>query len=298
MAWENRDYYRDQNSWQGGGGWRSHIGGANVGPVTLTLLATNVVVAIVNGILLGSARGDLVAPYWWGNYNVEQAIFGFQLWRPLTYQFLHSGFLHLLFNMFGLYIFGGRMESWWGSRRFLAFYLLCGLGGAVLFTLAAFVPAIAGTTVSTPVVGASACVMGCVIGCVLRFAREPLGMLFLPFTFTMQILGIFYIAMDLLQVLAGSAGAGGAVAHLGGVAAGLGLVLRPGVLGWAENVDIDAARDAIRKRRQERVRKAELDDEAELDRILDKVRQHGLHSLTKGEKKALQRSTERKKRAG
>ncbi len=297
MAWESRDYNRGPAWDGGGGGFRGHIG-SSLGPMTLTLLVTNVVVFFVDSILMGSLRGDALAPHYWGAYDVARGIMGFQVWRVLTYQFLHENVFHLLFNMIGLYIFGRLMEQWWGSRRFLAFYLLSGLAGAILYSLASLVPAVAGTTIHTPVVGASACVMGCVMGCVLRYPREQLGLLFLPFTFTIKILGLFYIGMDLLQVLAGSAGAGGAVAHLGGVAGGALLVTRPGVLGWAERLDVEGVRASIRQRRDDRRRQSERDEEAEVDRILDKVRQNGIHSLSRGEKKALRRSTDRKRRAG
>src|SRR5690606_1798942 len=53
-------------------------------------------------------------------------------WTPLTYMFVHAGFLHLLFNMLGLYFFGPPLEARWGSREFLKYYLICGLGGAAL----------------------------------------------------------------------------------------------------------------------------------------------------------------------
>ena len=66
----------------------------------------------------------------WGYFSVTEGIHRFQIWRWLTYQFLHHDFWHLLFNMIGLYFFGPLMERWWGSRRFLGFYLMCGFSAA------------------------------------------------------------------------------------------------------------------------------------------------------------------------
>src|SRR5690625_114046 len=56
----------------------------------------------------------------------------FQPWTLVTYMFVHGGFLHLFFNMIGLFFFGPPLEERWGSREFFKYYLICGLGGAVL----------------------------------------------------------------------------------------------------------------------------------------------------------------------
>jgi membrane associated rhomboid family serine protease len=56
----------------------------------------------------------------------------FYPWQLITYQFLHGGFTHILFNMLFLWMFGMEIENLWGSKKFLLFYLLCGIGGAIL----------------------------------------------------------------------------------------------------------------------------------------------------------------------
>lgn len=58
----------------------------------------------------------------------------FQFWQPLTHMFMHGGFMHIFFNMFALYSFGSALESIWGSKKFLFFYISCGLGAALLHT--------------------------------------------------------------------------------------------------------------------------------------------------------------------
>ena len=68
----------------------------------------------------------------YGNFNVPEGVNGYQFWRLLTYQFLHGGYVHLGMNMMALYVFGPLIEKWWGPKRFLAFYLLCGACGAWL----------------------------------------------------------------------------------------------------------------------------------------------------------------------
>jgi membrane associated rhomboid family serine protease len=62
----------------------------------------------------------------------------FQYWQPLTHMFMHGGFMHILFNMFALYSFGTALESIWGSKKFLFFYISCGLGAALVHTAVNF----------------------------------------------------------------------------------------------------------------------------------------------------------------
>jgi membrane associated rhomboid family serine protease len=58
----------------------------------------------------------------------------FQGWQPLTHMFMHGGWMHIFFNMFALYSFGSALESIWGGKKFLFFYISCGLGAALLHT--------------------------------------------------------------------------------------------------------------------------------------------------------------------
>lgn len=58
----------------------------------------------------------------------------FKIWQPITHMFMHGGFSHILFNMFALYSFGSVLEQIWGGKKFILFYILCGLGAAVLHT--------------------------------------------------------------------------------------------------------------------------------------------------------------------
>src|SRR4030042_4284545 len=69
----------------------------------------------------------------------------FYLWQLVTYMFLHGGITHLLFNLLGLWMFGGELENYWGSKKFLKFFLFCGIGAGlatVLLTPRQFIPII------------------------------------------------------------------------------------------------------------------------------------------------------------
>lgn len=63
----------------------------------------------------------------------------FEFWQPLTHMFMHGGIMHIVFNMFALYSFGSALEHFWGGKKFLFFYISCGLGAALLHTLVNYV---------------------------------------------------------------------------------------------------------------------------------------------------------------
>lgn len=97
-------------------------------PVVLNLIIINVLVYFAQSLLGGNAR-----PTWIDNmfalhhYKSEY----FQPFQLITHMFMHGGFFHLLFNMFALWMFGSMMERVWGSKRFIIFYFICGIGAAL-----------------------------------------------------------------------------------------------------------------------------------------------------------------------
>ena len=132
-------------------------------PWVKRLLVTNVIVFLV--LLPGTrlyALLTLFPPAVVGLDQVYIPEIPFRPWTLFTYMFLHAGFMHLLFNMVGLFFFGPRLEARLGSRGFLGLYFLSGLGGAA-FTFINF---------GAPVVGASAAVYGIIIGFAMYWPRE------------------------------------------------------------------------------------------------------------------------------
>src|SRR3970040_2388067 len=110
------------------------------------------------------------------------AAFGFQPllalerpWTFLTYMFLHAGPLHLAFNLLTLFMFGGPVEERFGSRAFIWFYLLCGMGGAALsFLLMQLV------RIGVPIVGASGAIYGVMVAFAWHWPAAPIYPLPLP----------------------------------------------------------------------------------------------------------------------
>ena len=185
-------------------------------------------------------------------------------------------------------------HSWWGSRRFLAFYLLCGIGGAALFLLFAFVPDVIGLSVQSPMVGASGAIFGILVGTAVLYPNQQVMLLIPPVPMKMRTMAMLFLGLALLSLMAGARNAGGEAAHLGGAVLGWLLIRNPGWLDFA-NRGFSIKTKQVRKtaRRDNRDK-----DDAEIDRILDKVRDKGLASLSNKEKKTLQRATNRQRGAG
>ena len=138
MSWQDRDYNREESSASAGPRF-SFGSGMGMTPVVLWLLILNIAIFLVDMVMGHWMRlRTQWTPYALGAFSIDRAIFHGQVWRFITYEFLHSGPGHVLFNMITLYFFGPIMEQHWRGRKFLAFYLLCGLVGAAVYTAMAF----------------------------------------------------------------------------------------------------------------------------------------------------------------
>ena len=304
MAWYERDYNRGTTS-RGGGRYVSAGGGVggrfSGAPVSLWLIIINVVIFVIDGIFLGSSRADVIAPRRWMHYSIELGIQNAQVWRFFSYQFVHADFFHVLFNMIGLFFFGPMIERWWGSRRYTAFYLLCGMCGAVLFTLFAFVPGLINVSTAKPIVGASGSIFGVLVACAVLYPHQRVMLMFPPIPMTMRTMALIFLGISALSLIAGSTNAGGDAAHLGGAALGFLFVKQPRLLNFADRLGGMSVQSITLKRLQRKAQKQRqrtAGETAEVDRILDKVRENGMHSLSAVETRKLKRATDRKREAG
>ena len=166
--------------------------------------------------------------------------------KRITYQFLHANFGHVLFNMWALYFFGPAVEHIMGSRKFLAYYLSCGVAGALFSSLLAgmgiysmvgddpqsfmYVNALVhqftdytGTVEPwqmIPMIGASAAVYGVMVCVAYMFPNERISLLFPPVTMTMRTFALVVIAIASATILFNFDNAGGEAGHLGGIILG------------------------------------------------------------------------------
>jgi len=182
-------------------------------PAVKWLLIANTGLFVIHFFL---ARSGLAAPILALGLSPREFLTGFALWQPFTYMFIHSAtsLSHILFNMLSLYMFGAPIEQAWGTRRFLRFYFICGLGAAAFIVV---LNLLAGS-IDTRTIGAS----GAVYGLLLAF-----GMLFpdqvVLFAFIFPMKAKYFVMIIGAIVFFSSIGdAGGGVshfAHLGGMAA-------------------------------------------------------------------------------
>lgn len=147
-----------------------------------------------------------------------------EIWRLFTYQFLHGGGLHLLLNMFALWMFGSELAPRWGSRFFLRYYFVCAVGGGILFTLVRL-----GTWI--PSVGASGAIYGILMAYAMWFPNRQVYLYFvLPIR--VRYLIVFLILLEVTQAIE-STGTGIAhAAHLGGMGFGYAYLRWNGVRGF------------------------------------------------------------------
>ena len=172
-----------------------------------------------------------------GSYANGQQFYPYQI---ATHMFAHSpsSIFHILFNMFGLWMFGKVLENVWGAKRFLFFYLACGVGAAAAHLIVQYFrceallqAAVANAPVDNlvgaiaPVVGASGAVMGVFAAYGYLFPNTELYIMFLPFPVKAKWAILGYIAIDLFAGVSNSGDNVAHFAHLGGALTGFILVL-------------------------------------------------------------------------
>lgn len=267
-------------------------------PVIKMLLLANVVIFFVSGFLDNFLIGEIPLRY------ILAEIFylfplgaGFQIWQLFTYMFMHAGFSHIFFNMFALWMFGMELENEMGSRKFLYYYFVCGIGAGLcnLFVAPLF-------TEVGPTVGASGAVYGVLLAFGMMFPDRIVFMYFLPMP--AKFLVGLYMALELYAGVTGTRDGVAHFAHLGGAAVGFLFLLfdsngfpgenifnriadkfshRGNGDDWYKN---NRASYHIEKEEYSSDKTENVNQE-EIDTILDKIAKHGYAQLSDEEKKIL-----------
>ena len=138
------------------------------------------------------------------------------IWQPATYMFLHSpdSMFHLLFNMLVLWLFGSDLESHWGSRGFLRYYLICGVGAAVFITVLGLF-----ANPNIPTVGASGAIYGVIMAYGMIFAQRTI-LFMMIFPMKARTFSIILFAIAFISTFDSRGGGVSHVAHLGGAVTG------------------------------------------------------------------------------
>jgi membrane associated rhomboid family serine protease len=225
-----------------------------------------------------------------------------QPWTFLTYMFVHVGLLHLLANMLMLFVFGSPVESRMGSRTFLLYFLACGLGAA-LFSLG-----LRGIVSIGPFVGASGAVLGVAVAFAMFWPDAELLVFPIPIPLKARTFVLVLLGLDLLGAIYFNDEVAH-VAHLGGALSGY-LFFRLQSLSRrsphpppraVERVVMVQSGSSEPERRTPPVpirprRRPDADPvAAEVDRVLDKINEKGIGSLTQAERRFLDEVAKQKK---
>lgn len=152
----------------------------------------------------------------------------FKIWQPFTYMFMHGNLGHLISNMFALLIFGSGIETFLGSRRFLIYYLVTGIGASFIYSLVnvydmlQFAPESEAYTIMalTPMVGASGAIFGILIAYAYLFPNNEMIIFPLPIPIKAKYLVTFYGIYELYSGVHGTSMGVAHFAHIGGLLVG------------------------------------------------------------------------------
>lgn len=196
-------------------------------PITRNLLILNSIILLAEWVLprVGIDLVELLGMHYFGADS-------FGLHQLVTYMFLHdpSGFSHLFFNMFALYMFGGLLERYWGAKRYLIYYLVTGIGAGLVQQLVWYLnmtPDILPYSDYLVTIGASGAIFGLLLAIGMLFPNLPLFFIFVPVPIKAKYFVIVYGLIELWGGISGSAFGGGVAhfAHLGGMLFGIALIL-------------------------------------------------------------------------
>ena len=273
MGWEDRAYNRDD----AGGGSISRL---MPRPTSLAIVIICVCTALYLLARVVPGIGNVVAD---GVFTYTNGYWYRQPWRWITFQYIHGDFGQLIWSMLSVYFILPILEQFWGWRRTLMLFTLAGIGGCIALKLL------------EPIIGSNHILfgsMGGVLGVLAAIAvlAPQMNIMFMMIApMSMRAVAIIYAVIFALVVLTDRNGSDGA--HLGGLAVGTIVpLLMNGAIAKHPLLGNKLAR--WQQIRTDRAFAAERNEQQEIDRILAKVGEKGMQSLTGGEKRTLARASE------
>lgn len=274
------------------------------GSVVTRLIYVNIgvflLVGIIGVIFYLAGKSNLL-PYWLSLPSDFSAILK-KPWTPITYMFLHTGFIHLFFNILGLYWFGKLFLYRLDGDKMLSVFLLGGLSGAAFYVLAFnLFPAFEST--NGLLLGASASVYAILVAIAYYDPNNEINLSFIG-TFRLKYIALFYVLLSV--VLISSSNPGGNIAHLGGafwgwfyiyqlgkgkdIGSGLVSLLDKIALGFKDSFTAKSKMKVTHKqppRDDIEYNKMKKEEQEEINRVLEKIGKAGYDSLSKKEKELL-----------
>ena len=282
-------------------------------PAVKVILIINVVLYVMSDWLTPMIPLDGHTD-WFRNFNALHPIGGrgFVLYQYLTYMFMHGGWWHLFFNMWSLMIFGNAVEQQVGTKRFVWYYLLCGIGAALVNQLFTWL----GIINPAQLVGASGAIYGVMAASAFFFPNARLFIIPIPFPIKLKYLVGFYTVVEMYLGITSIDGVAH-FAHLGGILVGAIILFvwkmqdkqraqRGNYWTSASDAhyekDESSWKDWLGGKRKPKMRVTNIretnyedhqynerkrQDNEEIDRILDKIRKNGYQNLSESEKATL-----------
>ncbi len=224
----------------------------------------------------------------------------FMIWQIFTYMFLHGGWLHILFNLFALWMFAGELEQRWGSSKFLKYYLYTGTGAGIFIALMNFFIASQGMP-NAPTIGASGAIYAILLGYGMTWPDREVLIYFL-FPIKMKYLVLIFGLIEFFGTLSSAAGQGGNISHighLGGIISGFILLTLQKKRGNKSPFTgsgkapkkkklISDSLKKIRLRKKQKEIETRIKAKKIIDKLLEKIARTGMSSLTPEEKKELE----------
>lgn len=177
-------------------------------PIVKNLIIVNILIYLAMTLIpsFEAFAAKYCQLYWFGSP-------WFHSWQYITYMFLHGGFSHLFFNMFALWMFGRTLEDRLGPQRFMTYYLVCGVGAALIQMLVAWLTRDFGITL----IGASGAVMGLLLAFGVMYPNAQIMVFPLPFPIKAKWFVMGYAAIELLFGATGYDMGVAHFAHVGGM---------------------------------------------------------------------------------
>ena len=248
-------------------------------PGVKALLIANVGIFLLQTFL----RRDLAY-----SFGLNPAMFWEQraLWQPVTYMFLHGGLMHLLLNMLVLWLFGGALESVWGTGRFLKYYSLTGVGAGLSNCILT-------PHLNIPIIGASGAVYGLLAAYGVLF---PDALIYIYFLFPVRAkwLVLIFGGVEFIASIRPGASPVAHLVHLGGMVIGVLYLRWFAIIAWLRGGYKDQLR-RIEQRRRFREYEVERRLRSEVDDLLDKINEVGMDNLTPWERRHLREASDRLK---
>ena len=270
--------------------------GGPMTPVVKKLLIINIAVYLIQEIVSLGAPG--LFSYYLG-LSYDGLFRHFFIWQLFTYMFLHGGMLHIFFNLFTLWMFGGELEQSWGSKYFLRYYIIAGIGAGVCIALMNAVTTFQHPQMaSASTIGASGAIFALLLAYGVMWPNREVMLYFLV-PIKMKYMVLFFGLIEFIGMISDARSVGNVshIGHVGGILAGAVILFFSGYLSFSKTKRVFPKKGfspfarlfkKFRMQRQRHIINERIQAKEIIDTLLEKIAREGINSLTPEEKSRLE----------